>query len=254
MENVARRGFDVYFVDVRGYGRSTRPAAMDQPPSANPPVASTRDAVSDIAAAVDFILKRRGVERINLLGWSWGTTTMAGYAAENPAKVERLVLYAPVWYLPKPAPYAGAYRIADGAKGRPARGRGIPRDRLEETFPAAWYDQWWKANLATDPGGAARNPPIVRAPNGVMKDLAEVWAQGRSTYDPAAIRAPTLLVVGEWDGITPPSMAQALFKELKRAKYRRLVVLSEGSHSISLERNRMHLIREVQNFLEEPAN
>jgi len=179
---------------------------------------------------------------------------MAGYAAENPAKVERLVLYAPVWYLPKPAPYAGAYRIADGAKGQPARGRGIPRDRLEETFPAAWYDQWWKANLATDPGGAARNPPIVRAPNGVMKDLAEVWAQGRSTYDPAAIRAPTLLVVGEWDGITPPSMAQALFKELKRAKYRRLVVLSEGSHSISLERNRMHLIREVQNFLEEPAN
>ncbi len=32
-----------------------------------------------------------------------------------------------------------------------------------------------------------------------------------------------------------------------------LVVLSEGSHAISHEKNRMHLIREVQHFLEEPA-
>src|SRR5215467_14006891 len=29
VENVARNGYDVYFVDIRGYGRSTRPAAMD---------------------------------------------------------------------------------------------------------------------------------------------------------------------------------------------------------------------------------
>src|SRR6476646_3887260 len=28
MEHAAKRGFDTYIVDVRGYGRSTRPAAM----------------------------------------------------------------------------------------------------------------------------------------------------------------------------------------------------------------------------------
>ena len=33
VENVARKGYDVYVVDVRGYGRSTRPAAMDAPPA-----------------------------------------------------------------------------------------------------------------------------------------------------------------------------------------------------------------------------
>jgi pimeloyl-ACP methyl ester carboxylesterase len=86
-----------------------------------------------------------------------------------------------------------------------------------------------------------------------MKDLAGVWAQGKSTYDPSAIRSPTLLIGGEWDGITPPAMAQELFKRLTAAKYRRLVLLSEGSHAISVEKNRMHLIREVQHFLEEPA-
>src|SRR5437868_3300860 len=39
MEFVARRGFDAYFVDIRGYGRSTRPPAMDQPPANNAPFA-----------------------------------------------------------------------------------------------------------------------------------------------------------------------------------------------------------------------
>ena len=111
MDFVARRGFDAYFVDVRGYGRSTRPAAMEQPPAANPPFADTREAVRDVAAAVEFILKRRGVSRINLVGWSWGTTMMAGYAAENPARVEKLVLYGPVWFWPEPPSYQGAYPL-----------------------------------------------------------------------------------------------------------------------------------------------
>ena len=51
MDLAVRRGFDAYFVDVRGYGRSTRPAAMDQPPEANAPFADTRDAIRDISAA-----------------------------------------------------------------------------------------------------------------------------------------------------------------------------------------------------------
>jgi pimeloyl-ACP methyl ester carboxylesterase len=64
MAHVAHAGFDVYFVDIRGYGRSTRPAAMSQPPENNPPVADTREAVRDVSAAVEFILKRRSVSSI----------------------------------------------------------------------------------------------------------------------------------------------------------------------------------------------
>jgi pimeloyl-ACP methyl ester carboxylesterase len=253
MEFVARRGFDAYFVDIRGYGHSTRPPAMDQPPANNAPFADTRDAVRDVSAAVDFILKRRGVPRINVVGWSWGTTIMGGFAAENPDKVAKLVLYAPVWYLQRPPSYQGAYRTTTREQALTRRGAGVPKDRFEETFPSEWFERWWALNVASDPGGAQRNPPVLRSPNGVMKDLAEIWANGKSTYDPAAIRAPTLVIVGEWDGITPPPMAQEVFKRLANAQYRRLVVLSEGSHAISHERNRMHLLREVQHFLEEPA-
>src|SRR5438105_15119992 len=31
MEYIARRGYDVYLVDVRGYGKSTRPPEIDKP-------------------------------------------------------------------------------------------------------------------------------------------------------------------------------------------------------------------------------
>ena len=67
MDYIAQAGYDVYLVDVRGYGRSTRPAAMDQPATQNPPFAFTADASNDVGAAVDFIRKRRGVQKINLL-------------------------------------------------------------------------------------------------------------------------------------------------------------------------------------------
>ena len=54
MDFIAARGFDVYCLDVRGYGRSTRPAAMDEPPQNNPPVARTPYAVKDITAVLEF--------------------------------------------------------------------------------------------------------------------------------------------------------------------------------------------------------
>lgn len=253
MDFAARRGFDAYCMDVRGYGRSTRPAAMEQPPDANPPFADTREAVRDISAILEFIQKRRSVAKINLVGWSWGTTTTASYAVQNPDQVEKLVLYAPVWLMAKAPPYQGAYRVGTRESVRAANTRGIPPERIEEVSPIEWYNKWWAANLATDPVGASHNPPVLRSPNGVMKDFSEFWAAGKPTYDPAAIRAPTLLVVGEWDGVTPPSMAQEIFLRLTGAKYRRLVVLSGGSHPMFVEKNRMHLIGEVQHFLEEPT-
>lgn len=94
MDVAASRGFDTYMVDVRGYGRSERPASMYEPAADNPPFAMTPDAIADVSAAVDFNLKRRGIAKLNLVGWSWGTLIMAGYTAQNNAKVNKLVLYA----------------------------------------------------------------------------------------------------------------------------------------------------------------
>ena len=118
MDYIARRGFDVYLLDLPGYGRSTRPASMDRPAEAGRPVESTADAVRDYAAVADWVLARRHLSKLDAAGWSWGTTIAAGFAAEHPTKVNRLVLYAPVWLAQGPAagaPAAGPCASQTGA-------------------------------------------------------------------------------------------------------------------------------------------
>src|SRR5215469_16687165 len=122
MDYIAQRGWDVYLVDVRGYGRSTRPPEMDQPPASNPPIVTTDVAVRDVSSAIDFILRRRGLSKLSLMGWSWGTVIMGAYTADHNDKVDRLVLYGPTWLRtappPQNAPPLGAYVAAPMAIAR----------------------------------------------------------------------------------------------------------------------------------------
>ncbi len=50
MDLFAENGYDVYLLDVRGYGRSTRPAELNQPADANKPIANSEEANRDLGA------------------------------------------------------------------------------------------------------------------------------------------------------------------------------------------------------------
>jgi len=130
---------------------------------------------------------------------------------------------------------------------------GVPEDKKAALIPAGWFDQWADATWATDPEGAKMNPPVLRAPNGVLQDSVEFFNAGKPYYDPAKITVPTLLVVAEWDRDTPPYMAQALFPLLTNSPGKRLVMLAEGTHTIVMERNRLKLFEAVQSFLDEAS-
>jgi pimeloyl-ACP methyl ester carboxylesterase len=257
MEYIAQAGYDVYLVDVRGYGRSTRPAAMDQPAGQNPPFAFTADASDDVGAAVDFIRKRRGVEKINLLGWSWGTTIMALYTSGNNDKVNKLILYAPAWLRSTPslvtagAGATPAYRVVDMAAAKSRWLTGVAADKQAGLIPAGWFEAWAAETIASDPWGAKQNPPVIRAPNGVVVDGVRFNGAGVPVYDPAKIRVPTLLIKGEWDADTPAYMAQNLYPKLVNAPHKRYVEIGEGTHTLLMEKNRMQLFREVQQFLDD---
>jgi pimeloyl-ACP methyl ester carboxylesterase len=258
MDYIALRGYDVYLLDIRGYGRSTRPPQMSEPADRNPPFADTETAARDIGAAVDHILARRGLKKLNLIGWSWGTATMATYAAANPDKVQRLVLYAAVWIRETPSLVQvqgplGAYRTVTRDAALKRWLTGVPEEKQRDLIPPGWFDKWADATFATDPEGAKQSPPVLRAPNGVVQDTQKYWSAGKATYDPAKITAPTLVIQAEWDQDTPPYMSRALFPLLVNAAEKRYVMLGEGTHTVIMEKNRLQLFREVQGFLDDGA-
>jgi pimeloyl-ACP methyl ester carboxylesterase len=223
MEFIARRGFDVFLLDVRGYGRSTRPPAMDAPAEANPPFASTADARADVASVAGYIRQRRGIDRLCLIGWSWGCATMGSFAAAYPETVERLVLFAPGWVrdgasAADPGGTLGAWR---GVTREAALARwlnGVPEEKRDGLVPPGWFDRWADATFATDATGAAMDTPVLRAPNGVVADSRQYWSVGRALYDPAGITAPTMIAVGDWDRDTPTALGLTLFSLFKNAR------------------------------------
>jgi len=258
MDLFAAKGFDVYLVDVRGYGRSTRMKALDEPADANPPLVHTREAADDLGAAVDHILKKHGVSKINLMGWSWGTSIVGMYTSEHNDKVNRVVLYAPMWLFRQetgvptstnPAKALPAYRLVskDSAKGRWLKG--VAEQKVKGLIPPGVFEQWAKETWATDP--KASESGNLRAPNGVIDDVMTYWMKGKPTYDPALITAPTFLIHAEWDADLPMYQAQGLFAELKNVPYKRYVEISEGTHTVMLEKNRMQFFREIHLFLDE---
>jgi pimeloyl-ACP methyl ester carboxylesterase len=256
MDYIAQHGYDVYLVDLRGYGGSTRPPEMEKPAAENPPIVRTDVAVEDVAATVDHILARRGVTKLNLMGWSWGTTIMGRYATQNSDKVNRLVLYAPAWTSEAPAGTQaplGAYQTWTMEQARSRLQNGPAEEKKKDLMPVAWFEAWSAAALATDPAGTKQTPPVVRTPNGSVQDTRDYWQAGKPLWEPSEVKAPTLIAVGEWDaGTTAPVSAQAVFGKLNNALYKRLVQIGHGTHLLFLEKNRIQLFHEVQLFLDEP--
>lgn len=250
MDHLASNGFDVYLVDVRGYGRSTKPAEMASPPLDHAPIVRTPVAVADVGAAVAFIRNRRGLDRINLIGWSWGTTIMARYTSDHPDHVLKLILIAPQWLRTTPSAAdaggaLGAYRIVDRSAARARWLNGVPEHKRTAILPDAWFEAWADATFAQSEAG----PDRLHAPNGTVQDSRDYWAAGKPVYDPANITAPVLIVHGDLDRDCPIDMAEAVFGKLTSAPARSWIEIRDATHSLFLETSRWQVFDAVDGFL-----
>lgn len=257
MDWMAERGYDVYALDLRGYGKSSRPPEMKQTAEANPPIVDTAKAVEDVTAAVDFILSRRNAQKLVLVGWSWGATVAGSYATQVPDRVERLVLYAPQW-LREVAPPSEveiarvpAWRSVDPRYARDIWLKSVPEAKRDTVLPKANFTAWMSATLESDAEPAV--PGTVRAPNGVILDTMTYWASGKPRWNPDRVSAPSLVIQGEWDSEAPPAMGMVVFSKLSHAPFKRYVMVGESTHAALFEANRRQLYRAVLEFLETPV-
>jgi pimeloyl-ACP methyl ester carboxylesterase len=229
---------------------------MEKPAMDSPPVVRTDIAIRDVGTAMEFIRKRRGANRIALIGWSWGATIAVAFTVRHRGTVSRLVLCAPQWLRDRSSSDStplGAYSTIEPRFTVERAQRLVPADKKRILMPDGWIAQFEAAALAADPEGAKQKPAVVRYPSGPAQDGREYWAAGKPYYDPSDIDVPVLVAHAEWDANLPSAMARAIFERLTSAPVRRLVEIGEGTHLISIERNRLQLFREVQSFLDEPS-
>ena len=257
MAHLAEAGYDVFSMDMTGYGRSTRPHEMNDPcnlsedqqsdlvPASLPTACEPSHAFAattiesdwnDLDAVVEYVRALRGVERVHLAAWSLGGPRAGGYAARHPEKVMSLILLSPAY-----------------ARGRSASppaqvpGPGAPMTKQSRAdFDALWDrqlgcpDQYepeiresvWKAMLESDPIGATWGSGVRRAPR--------VTTWGWSSEEVAAQETPMLLIAPETDVQVPPERVVELYEDVGAAN-KVLVHLACSSHNAMWETNREKL-------------
>jgi len=266
---MVRHGYVVYMFDKRNYGGSTREKAMDEPPSANPPLSRSYLAVRDLGAVVDHIRQKHKLDAVTIIGWSWGAATSGYYASLHPEKVRKLVLYAPLYAYSRhtnlgagsglqdkrnPSLFnskMGAYRTNSAAQNQARWDGEIPVDDKSQYREQGVVDAFAAAALATDPTSGTRTPPALRAPNGVLED-SFLQATGRALWSASSITAPTLVIAGEYDTWSYPEDREGLMRDLVHARARRSVLVKDATHFVLFEKKRFEFFEAVLSFLRDP--
>lgn len=266
MGYLARAGFDVFSVDMTGYGRSTRPAPMNDlcnlardrqtewiPSMLHAPCAPTYPQAlttiasdwDDVGAAVDYIRGLRRVDRVSIVAWSLGGPRSGGYAARFPEKVKRLVLLAPA-YGRNGSATPPAKVPADGAAFNTQSRADLDALWARQTGCATQVDPAvpdvvWREMLLSDPVGATWGPGVRRAPQ------TTTWGWNQAVV--AKTQTPTLMVAGIHDGQVAPARVSELYADLASTQ-KVMIDLGCSSHNAMWERNHTLLFRASLEWLD----
>jgi alpha-beta hydrolase superfamily lysophospholipase len=252
----ADAGRAAFAVDIRGYGDSDRPPAMDDGDASERPPARAPEAATDVAAAIEAVRERFACP-VHLVGTSWGTM-IAGrlLSAADAPEVASVTLHAPV-FEPDPS-------LLDGMVRDPPPTRTVSRaevlsrwnEQIHTDPPAAIrdgtagsdpvFDAFW-ASLTGSGQGVDGGDAIV-APNGTLADLA-AGSAGDPPYDPEAIDVPTLVVRGSLDPTSTREDALGVYDRLSVPDDEAVYAgIEGGTHFVHLERRRTALYRTVDAF------
>jgi len=104
--------------------------------------------------------------------------------------------------------------------------------------------------MATDPTSNTRNPPSLRAPNGVLED-SFYQATGRPLWNASNIYVPTLVIAGQYDTWSYPEDREGLMRDLVHAPVKKSVLIPDATHFVLFEKQRNLFFGEISKFLKE---
>ena len=261
MGYLAAAGYDVFSVDMTGYGGSARPRQMDDkcnlapeqqkefgvncPQSYPGNLTNIGSDWNDISAAVAFIRKLRHVKKLNLVGWSQGGPRSGGWTADHPDQVAKLILLAPAYNrnvkpdappLPVPGPVFNTQSrdefIANWDRQAPCPGQ----------YDPAAAQSVWSEMLKSDPVGATWSPAVRRAP---LASGGFGWTQAKVQ----AMTTPTLMVSGVNDKQVNPDRVRDFYADIGSPK-KMFIDLACSSHNAMWEKNHLLLFKASLEWLQ----
>jgi pimeloyl-ACP methyl ester carboxylesterase len=204
-------GFRVITPDLRGMGETE---GADEPATMN-------EMAQDLAALLDELK----IARVILGGLSMGGYVSLAFARRFPLRVRSLILADT-----RPQPDTDEARRAreEQAQKVLAEGMGSITDLILKKALAP-------ETLAERPEIVARVREMITAtrPEGAAAALRGMAARSDQTDFLASILAPTLIIVGSRDQLTPPADAELMRREIRGS---RLEVIEGAAHVSNLER------------------
>lgn len=233
MNVFARFGFDVWTMDHEGYGRSSRT-------DGNSDVAS---GVEDLKAAIDVVQRETRQSRVHIFGESSGALRAAAFASARPDNVGRLVLGA--------LTYTG--------KGSPTLTKRAEQVEYYRTHNRRPRDREMIRSIFTRDKPGTSDPAVGEVlaeaelkygdtiPTGTYLDMTAYLP----VVDPRKVKAPTLVVRGEHDGIATEEDLWDFYRQLPNAD-RQYAILPGLAHSLVFGINREQFWHVMHAFLTAP--
>ncbi|MBR1735700.1 MAG: alpha/beta hydrolase, partial [Firmicutes bacterium] len=211
---LAREGYAVWRLDIAGFGESGEIGDGFIPDSDY--------AAEDINAAVEKIVSESGKDKIDVLGWSWGTVTSGRFAAKYPKHINKLVLYAPI------LSGLGEYKVKED----------FHHNTWEHAADDFQRDENGEFDLSiTEPEmiemycSSCWHHDGEQSPNGGRRDICV--SADNTLIDLSSITMPTLVICGSNDPYLNFELVNASLDKLPKGS--ELEVIDGGAHTIMYE-------------------
>ena len=232
MDFFAKQGFDVFAPDMRGFGRSAKPERH----------ITTEEASSDLAAVIDYARNLRGVEKVNLLAWSWGTQYAGMVVMNRPEIIEKYIASAQMH-----------------ANSPDLLRRKAQLDVYQKNVYLDVTEAGWKKRFASmtpphisdseviDSFAHAAATAQPRIPTGPQIDMVTRMPM----LDPTRMTVPMLIIHGEFDDVADLDGLLPFFRALPNPN-KQYVVVPNGGHMMHLQLGHKRLQYELDRFLNAP--
>ncbi len=234
MDWFARRGFNTWCVDMEGYGRSDKSRDL---------YFDISNGADDLAAASDYIMKTSGATKFLVYGISSGALRAAMFAERHPERVSRLALDAFVW-------------TGKGSPTLEERAKKLDQWKAHKRRP---IDRAFVHSIFTRDHAGCAEEKVVEAfadailalddsvPTGTYLDMCAKLP----VVDPAKIKAATIVMRGQFDGIAGMDDLLDFFNRLPNPD-KQFAVMSGISHASFQQINFQMVYHILHSFFTQP--